>query len=468
MGLDIRQVRTSATGRWAEVMAQLAPELDEAQKYMGSSRHLRCPICGKTGTNAFRLDRRYFPKCGGAMCGGCGADGALSDGFKVLQRIKGWSFPKAVEEVGSVLGLASEKGRVLAMDKAGAYEATGKVVSCGNRTDMKFPAFVVEIADRNGVLTAFKGAALERRCVELGLKAGDNATVRFEGKQTVEGKGGRKFTRNVFSVIRLPTDEEQAESEAEAKAKAEACTAAQKAVWTSSAPVTQASSEMFAPDGLLAHSAVREYLKARGIEVDALPKTVFAQMRAAMLTAQHDGKTVEFPSMVCAVRDLTGYPRTIHRTFLVSGGKKAPMACPKMLMPTAEAGASMGASIHFGEVGADGVLGLAEGIETALSAVVGTGLPCWSCVSANGLKAVQLPESARIVLIWEDKDASGVGQAAAQALRERLAAEGRLVIVMSIDEAIPEGSKGVDWNDVLVHPENFPKARMAFPKLAAR
>lgn len=34
-------------------------------------------------------------------------------------------------------------------------------------------------------------------------------------------------------------------------------------------------------------------------------------------------------------------------------------------------------------------------------------------------------------------------------LRRRIAAEGRLALIISIPDAVPPDSKGIDWNDVL-------------------
>ena len=123
------------------------------------------------------------------------------------------------------------------------------------------------------------------------------------------------------------------------------------------------------------------------------------------------------------------------------------MAEPKKHMAVAEGDTVNGCAVRLMPAGE--VLCVAEGIETALSVSTATGYPCWSCVSANGLATFEPPEGVRIVLIFADKDASGVGDEAAEKLRRRLAEKGRLAVICRIPDPIPAGDKGIDWNDVL-------------------
>lgn len=78
-----------------------------------------------------------------------------------------------------------------------------------------------------------------------------------------------------------------------------------------------------------------------------------------------------------------------------------------------------GCAIRLGPV--KGLIGVAEGIETALSVRAATGLTCWSTVSAYGMSVFEPPEGVKIVLIWADKDRSETGAKAAKALMRRLA-----------------------------------------------
>ena len=94
-------------------------------------------------------------------------------------------------------------------------------------------------------------------------------------------------------------------------------------------------------------------------------------------------------------------------------------------------------------------MAVAEGIETALSVSIATGLPCWSCVNAHLLESVEIPASVEVVFIFADKDRSLVGTRSARALRDRLTQKGTMACIESIEEDIPADSKGIDWNDIL-------------------
>ena len=89
------------------------------------------------------------------------------------------------------------------------------------------------------------------------------------------------------------------------------------------------------------------------------------------------------------------------------------------------------------------VLGVAEGIETALSASIIWGVPCWSAINTALLMAWEPPTDVEEVIIFGDNDAGYAGQSAAFALAHRLASRSRKVRVEMPADA------GLDWNDVL-------------------
>jgi hypothetical protein len=72
--------------------------------------------------------------------------------------------------------------------------------------------------------------------------------------------------------------------------------------------------------------------------------------------------------------------------------------------------------------GDDGHLGVAEGIETALSAQAMFGVPTWAALSADGLRRWQWPSGISRVTIFAD--AGDAGAQAATVLAERLSAAG--------------------------------------------
>ena len=89
-----------------------------------------------------------------------------------------------------------------------------------------------------------------------------------------------------------------------------------------------------------------------------------------------------------------------------------------------------------------GRLGLAEGIETALSAMQLFGIPCWATLGNERFGLVTIPESVRELHLFVDNDAGGL--LADERAREAYAYEGRRIATRR-----PERT-GDDWNDVLM------------------
>ena len=141
--------------------------------------------------------------------------------------------------------------------------------------------------------------------------------------------------------------------------------------------------------------------------------------------------------IVAVVRDGSGEPTGgIHRTFLLDDGSAKAPPGKKML------DAVGGGSVRLAPVGDDGHLGIAEGIETALSAEAIFGVPTWAALSADGLRRWQWPAGVTHVTIFAD--AGDAGAQAAAILAERLCAAG-------IANAIVVPLHGDDFNDDLRH-----------------
>lgn len=102
----------------------------------------------------------------------------------------------------------------------------------------------------------------------------------------------------------------------------------------------------------------------------------------------------------------------IHRTFLLEDGSSKALPGRKMLGPR------KGGSIRLAPIGADGHIGVAEGIETALSATAIFGVPCWAGMDASGVAGWEWPPETKRVTIFAD--AGEAGQGAAQRLSQRL------------------------------------------------
>ena len=94
----------------------------------------------------------------------------------------------------------------------------------------------------------------------------------------------------------------------------------------------------------------------------------------------------------------------------------------------------------FHPLSEDGHLGIAEGIETALSAETIFGIPTWAALSADGLRRWQWPEGINRVTIFAD--AGDAGMQAAATLADRLNIAG-------IANTIVSPLHGDDFNDDL-------------------
>jgi putative DNA primase/helicase len=140
--------------------------------------------------------------------------------------------------------------------------------------------------------------------------------------------------------------------------------------------------------------------------------------------------------MLAMVTAPDGSGATIHRTYL-KDCKKAPVQSPKKLM---QGMPIKGAAIRLFPVAS--ILGVAEGIETALAAANLTGIPTWACVSAGGVESFIPPEEVVRVVIFADNDENFTGQAAAYKLANRL-------VMSGIEAEVRLPSVAGDWADVL-------------------
>lgn len=113
-----------------------------------------------------------------------------------------------------------------------------------------------------------------------------------------------------------------------------------------------------------------------------------------------------------------GKAATLHRTYLTADGRKASVPKARKCLPGL--GLPNGSAVRLADVTHD-VLGVAEGIETALSASALWGIPVWAAICARGMQAWSPPEGVQRVFVFGDCDASFAGQEAAYGLAKRLA-----------------------------------------------
>lgn len=148
-----------------------------------------------------------------------------------------------------------------------------------------------------------------------------------------------------------------------------------------------------------------------------------------------------FPCMLARVVDPQGNSVTIHRTFLTPEGKKIDRVLgeAKKLMPTPRS--LRGCAIRLAEP-VNGVLGIAEGIETGMFCMLETKIPVWCSISSALMKTLVVPPDVHTVYIFADNDADKQGLKAAQVLAERLAKDGVKVYII-----LPP-IVGKDWLDI--------------------
>ena len=190
------------------------------------------------------------------------------------------------------------------------------------------------------------------------------------------------------------------------------------------------------------------YIEHRGLPRKVLDSVSIEVLRfhSALPYFDPEGKRRgDFPAMVAKMTDANGKGVTLHRTYLSPAGpgklELGEDLPAKKLMTPVEDGATKGGSIKLSSAGS--VLGVAEGVETALAAMATTGQHVWAAGSAPGLESVVLPPEVSQVHIWADRDASGRGKEAAEVLAARLADEGRAVYLH-----LPPGPQARDWLDV--------------------
>ncbi len=195
------------------------------------------------------------------------------------------------------------------------------------------------------------------------------------------------------------------------------------ALWSNASPVRRG-------------DATDLWLRSRGLGLDLYPPCLRTG-RNVRFNPDNDSPVTLHPAMLALVTGPGGKPATVHRTYLSSDGRKAPVEKPRKLYSQAPKGSAVRLAVP-----AAATLGIAEGIETALSAGKLFGIPTWSVICAHGIETFEPPAGIARLLIFADHDRNHVGQKAAHTLAARLA--GRLTVEVKIPE-----EPDTDWNDAL-------------------
>lgn len=144
-----------------------------------------------------------------------------------------------------------------------------------------------------------------------------------------------------------------------------------------------------------------------------------------------------YPAMVAVFASAAGKPLTFHITHLTKEGTKAPVkSCKKVLTPISKL---EGGAIRLCDPAR--IMGIAEGIETALACFEDQGIPTWAAYCASVLEKFEPPQECEHLVIFADNDENFTGQRAAFILANRLAVRG-----LSVEVRIPDKA-GTDFAD---------------------
>jgi putative DNA primase/helicase len=175
------------------------------------------------------------------------------------------------------------------------------------------------------------------------------------------------------------------------------------------------------------------YLASRGLW--PLPADCALRAHAGADYWNESRRLGRFSALVAQVVDIAGELVTTHVTYLQDGQKLTEHEPRKILSPmTGREGCAV-RLMPGGEV-----LGIAEGLETALSAAILDAVPVWAALNATLLAKFEPPPGVRTLRVYADRDEAGL--AAALKLAERL--QGRIAFEVRIPPAPAK-----DWNDVL-------------------
>jgi hypothetical protein len=144
----------------------------------------------------------------------------------------------------------------------------------------------------------------------------------------------------------------------------------------------------------IADTLAHRYLRARGLMIDPPPSLRF------LPTAEYLPR-IFLPAMIAGLQAPDRRVIAAQVTFLdPRGDRKAQGATPRRTF-----GKMHGAAVRLGPAG--DVLGMAEGVETALAAQQLTGIPCWACLGSQRMARVVIPDAAREINLFGDNDEPG-------------------------------------------------------------
>lgn len=266
-------------------------------------------------------------------------------------------------------------------------------------------------------------------CSHCGAGNGVDLVMKFKGIPFIDAK--REIERHIGESFVTPIRASKSEAEKEEK-----CRDQMAAVWGRARFL----------DG---HDLASQYLISRGIWLDRWPPYLRYVSDLPHYAEGTKERTIH-PAMLAKFAAPDGTRSHLHRTYLTENGKKAALVPSKSMMPGKTPSGGAVRLFPAGET-----LGIAEGIETALSAAILFGVPVWSALTSGGVARWVPPKSTRCVMIFADNDANFAGLDAAGSLAHRLSLEG-----VHVDLRLPADHG--DWNDELAS-QGMPREPFRLP-----
>ena len=181
-------------------------------------------------------------------------------------------------------------------------------------------------------------------------------------------------------------------------------------------------------DPLTGSDMVSKYLHSRGLVLT--PRNIRINT-----SCYEPDSSKRMTAMVARIQNAAGKPISLHRTYL-ENGSKAEILAAKKIMPGTESlqGSAVRLFSSQDKLFWPGILGIAEGIETAIACAHHFQIATWACISSTLMPSWLPPEQVREVYVFGDNDANYAGQEAAYRLAHILHRKGLIVKVMIPDD----------------------------------
>lgn len=191
----------------------------------------------------------------------------------------------------------------------------------------------------------------------------------------------------------------------------------------------------------LKNTSAALYLQERGVFSLPAESVRFCENQPIRLS----GVVQHFQAMWAIATDSKGKACYLHRTYL-NGSKKAPIPVPKKMNSLQDDKyLDYAESVAIRMFPVASTLGVAEGIETALSCKQIYNVNTWSTMNANHMTKFIAPKGVRHLIVFADTDWSATGHAAAFECANRNLMANNDVELVSV--RWPDTG---DFNDVLV------------------